>query len=162
MNETKLENALAHSFPKIRRISETIGNIIGLVVIGILFWVYHYFDWPIWVYWVLVGLVILTIIGFIWSIFEPTYLYRSWSYQFDDEYLQLSYGIFQKEWVTVPMTKIQSVTTSQGPIMKRYNVRSIKVETVGSSHAIPALEEDVALALRERLAEFAKLKEVDE
>ncbi|WP_026907282.1 PH domain-containing protein [Paucisalibacillus globulus] len=162
MNDIKLENSLSPSFPKIRRISETIGNIIGLLVIGILFWLQSFFDWPIWTFWILVGLTVLTILGIIWSIFEPTYLYRSWSYQYDDEYLQLSYGILQKEWVTVPMTKIQSVTTSQGPILKRYRARSIKVETVGSSHAIPALEEEVAFALREKIAEFAKLKEVDE
>ncbi len=46
--------------------------------------------------------------------------------------------------------------------MKRYRVRSIKVETMGSSHAIPALEEDIALRLREEVAEYAKLKEVGE
>lgn len=162
MKEIKLENSLSPMFPKMRRVSEVIGNIIGLIVIGIFFWLQHYFEWPMWVYWILVGLVILSVIGIIWSIFEPTYLYRSWSYQYDDEYLQLSYGIFNREWVTVPMTKIQSVTTSQGPIMRRYHVRSIKVETVGSSHVIPALEENVALALREKIAELAKLKEVDE
>ncbi|MFD1849724.1 PH domain-containing protein [Oceanobacillus bengalensis] len=110
----------------------------------------------------MIGLVVLNILGTIWSLIEPTYLYKSWSYQFDDDYLQLSYGILKREWVTIPMTKIQSVSTSQGPIMKQYHVRQVKVETMGSSHAIPALEEEIALRLRKKLAEYAKLKEVDD
>ncbi|WP_077624391.1 PH domain-containing protein [Sediminibacillus massiliensis] len=162
MNDRKLKNNLSPSFTKIRIVSETIGNIVGFIVLGVLFWVDRFFAWPDWVFWVLVGLVGMAVCSTVWSIFESTYLYRSWSYQFDDEYLQLSYGIFKKQWVTVPMTKIQSVSISQGPIMKRYRTRAIQVETMGSSHAIPALEENVAYELRETLAEYAKLKEVDE
>lgn len=162
MSDRKLEHMLSPSFPKIRMISDTIGNIVGLLVLGLFFWLDYYFAWPAWAFWVLIALLVLTIFGTIWSIIEPTYLYRSWRYQFDDEYLQLSYGIFRKQWVTVPMTKIQSVSTIQGPIMKRYHTRSIKVETMGNALTIPALEENAALTLRETLTEYAKLKEVDE
>ncbi|MCT2535399.1 PH domain-containing protein [Aquibacillus koreensis] len=162
MNDYKFEHSLSPSFPTMRRISETISNLIGLVVLGVLFWLDHFFEWPTWAFWILIGLVVVSVLGIIWSFIEPVLLYRSWSYQFDDEYLQLSYGLIKKEWVTVPMTKIQSVTTRQGPIMKRYHTRSIKIETMGSSHEIPALEEAIAFQLRERLAEYAKLKEVDE
>lgn len=162
MSDIKLQHALSPSFPTIRRISETISNIIAIVVLGVLLWLDHFFAWPSWIFWVLIALVVLTILGAIWSYIEPELLHRSWSYQFDDEYLQLSYGLFEKEWVTVPMTKIQSVATVQGPIMKRYRTRSIKIETMGSSHEIPVLEEAVAFQLRETLAAYAKLKEVDE
>ncbi|SET47376.1 hypothetical protein SAMN05216389_11236 [Oceanobacillus limi] len=162
MSIRKLEHNLSPSFPKVRMMTDMIGNGIGFLVIGVLFWLDYYFAWPAWAFWVLIGALILSVLSTVWSMVEPGYLYRSWSYQYNDEYLQLSYGIFKKEWMTVPMTKIQSVSTTQGPIMKRYQIRSIKVETMGSSHVIPALEEDVALQLRETLAEFAKLKEVDE
>ncbi|MEH7234986.1 PH domain-containing protein [Bacillus sp. JJ1562] len=162
MSVLKLEKQLSPAFPIIRLITETITNIIGLFILGVFFWLNHYFSWPTWAFWILVALLVIAVLGTIWSFIEPTLLYRNWSYQFNDEYLQLRYGVLTKEWVTVPMTKIQSVSTSQGPIMKKYHTRSIKVETMGSSHTIPALEEHVALELRERLAEYAKLKEVDE
>lgn len=162
MRDRKLAHTLSPSFPKIRIISDTLTNLVGLVVVGILFWLYHLFAWPMWAFWILLAALVFTILGFIWSFIEPIYLYRSWSYQVDEEYLQLSYGVLKKEWVTVPMTKVQSVSTVQGPIMKRYHTRSIKVETMGSSHVIPVLEESKALELRERLIEYAKLKEVDE
>ncbi|WP_234987166.1 PH domain-containing protein [Bacillus sinesaloumensis] len=162
MNERKLKHHLSPAFPKIRMITETITNIIGFLVVGVLFWLNHYFSWPTWAYWILIALLVFAVLGAIWSFIEPRLLYRSWSYQIDTEYLQMKFGVLTKEWVTVPMTKIQSVSTSQGPIMKRYQARSIKVETMGSSHTIPALEEDIALELREKLADYAKLKEVDE
>lgn len=162
MDNRKLENTLSPSFPKIRFISDTISNLIGLVVVGALFWLNHYFSWPTWAFWILLSLLVFTVIGFIWSSIEPRLLYRSWSYQYDENYLQLRFGIVRKQWVTIPMSKIQAVSTIQGPIMQRFNTRSIKVETMGSSHAIPALEESIALQLREDLAEYAKLKEVDE
>ncbi|RLL43733.1 hypothetical protein D8M04_12480 [Oceanobacillus piezotolerans] len=162
MSDRVLEHRLSPAFPKVRMISESITNMVGFVVLGILFWLDFYFAWPTWAFWILIGLVLFNIVGTIYSLIEPFYFYQSWSYQFNEEYLQLCYGILRKEWVIVPMTKIQSVTTTQGPIMKTYHMRSIKVETMGSSHTIPALEEEVALSLRQTLAKYAKLKEVDE
>ncbi|WP_235182741.1 hypothetical protein [Gracilibacillus boraciitolerans] len=41
-------------------------------------------------------------------------------------------------------------------------MRSLRVETMGSSHEIPALDEPIALEVREKIAILAKLKEVDE
>ncbi|MDX8045623.1 PH domain-containing protein [Gracilibacillus sp. S3-1-1] len=157
-----LENRVSEKFPKVLITSETIGNIIGFIVLGVLFWLKEHFEWPTWIGWVLIILLILCIIGTVWSYVKPRYVYQSWRYQVDETYLQLSYGVLNKEWVTVPMTKIQAVTTSQGPIMRAYQLRSIKVETMGSSHEIPALEEEVALQLREQIATYAQLKEVDE
>ncbi len=162
MSNERLEHSLSSAFPKMRRISELVTNIIALLVVGVLFWLDFHFGWPIWAIWILIGLLVFSVLGTVYSLFEPTFLYRSWSYQYDEEYLQLRYGIWKKIWVTVPMTKIQSVSTVQGPIMKRFQTRSIRVETMGSSHAIPALDEGVALQLREVLSKYAKLKEEDE
>ncbi|WP_010094108.1 PH domain-containing protein [Ornithinibacillus scapharcae] len=162
MEYKKLEHTLSPSFPKIKLISDTIINLVGLLVVVGLFWLYDYFSWPTWAFWILMFLIVFSILGCIWSFIEPTLLYRSWSYQYDHNYLQISFGIMKKQWITIPMTKIQAVSTIQGPIMQRFNTRSIKIETMGSAHTIPALEESIALQLREDLAEYAKLKEVDE
>ncbi|WP_343033591.1 hypothetical protein [Virgibacillus ihumii] len=98
MSNRRLKDRLSPSFPKMRMISDTIGNIIGFAVLAVLFWLDYYFVWPEWAFWILIGLVALSIFSALWSIIEPAYLYRSWSYQFDEEYLQLSYGILKKEW----------------------------------------------------------------
>lgn len=162
MNGKKFSNSLSPTYPKMKRISDLIRNVIWMIVLIILFILDNYFQWPTWIFWVLVVILSLTLIGIVWSFFEPTLQYRNWSYEVNEEYLQLSFGIFTKEWVTVPMTKIQSVTTIQGPIMKKFNLYTIKVETIGSSHQIPGLELETALVIRENIAKYAKLKEVDE
>ncbi|SFL43507.1 hypothetical protein SAMN04487943_101535 [Gracilibacillus orientalis] len=162
MSEQVLEYQLSPNFPKVQIISETIGNVIGFIVLVVLFWLDNYFEWPTWAFWILFGLLVFNIVGTIWGFIEPKYLYRSWRYQIDKEFLQLSYGVLKKEWTTIPMSKIQSVSTSQGPIMRKYQIRSIKVETMGSSHVIPGLEEQIASEWRAQIAELAKLKEVDE
>jgi len=160
--EIKLEYNLSPSYPKIKIITDTIGNIITLIVLGILFYLDYSFNWPAWVFWVLLVILVITIVGFIWSFIQPKLEYNNWSYQYNHEYLQLKFGVIKKQWVTIPMTKIQAVSTTQGPVMKRFNVRSIKVQTMGSEHIIPLLEEDVALRLREIIADFARLQEVDD
>lgn len=60
------------------------------------------------------------------------------------------------------MTKIQSVATEQGPILRKYGLYSVSVETMGSSHTIPALPKDVAVELRNQIAQYAKIKEVEQ
>ena len=93
MNDVKLENQLSPDFPKIRLLSELITNMIGFLVLGLLFWLNYYFSWPTWAFWILIALLAFAILGTIWSFIEPQLLYRNWSYQFDDEYLQMRYGV---------------------------------------------------------------------
>src|SRR5699024_2571183 len=124
-----------------RLMSELLSNIISLVVFIALLSCYYIFNWPTWVFWTLLGLIVITVLGLIWSWLEPKLAYQNWRYDIDDEYVQIAHGIFKKKWVTIPVTKIQAVTTSQGPVMKRYQLRAIKVNTMGTSHTIPALDE---------------------
>lgn len=105
MNQPLLEHKLSANMPKVRMISDTIGNIIGFIVLGVIFGVDAYFKWPNWMEWILYGLLVFTIIGTIWAFIEPKYLYKSWRYQIDEDYLQLTYGIFKKQWVTPPSPK---------------------------------------------------------
>ncbi|WP_308737420.1 PH domain-containing protein [Paenibacillus sp. PCH8] len=60
------------------------------------------------------------------------------------------------------MAKVQSVTTNQGPLMRKYGLYSVTVGTMGSGHHIPALPEEVAFALRNQIASYARINEVDE
>ncbi|WP_186579494.1 PH domain-containing protein [Aquibacillus kalidii] len=162
MNDSVLENKLSPRAQKAWLISEVIGIVIGFIVLAVLFWLDFHFAWPVWIGWILIALTAYTVLDAVWSLIKPKYLYESWRYQVDEEYIQLSYGILKKEWVTVPIAKVQSISTRQGPILRIYQLREIKVETMGSSHAIPALDEQVAIQLKDTLAEYAKLKEVDE
>ncbi|WP_195572451.1 PH domain-containing protein [Paenibacillus sp. 1001270B_150601_E10] len=147
---------------KVWIISDTILNIIGFIILGILFYLDHRYDWYPWVQWVLIGITILSIPLTIWSWIKPFLLYKNWRYGVDEEYLQLKSGAWKEIHQLVPMTKVQSVSTVQGPLLRKYGLCSISVETMGSSHSIPALPKEVAVALRNQIAQYAKVDEVEQ
>ncbi|ONK21340.1 hypothetical protein BLX87_22405 [Bacillus sp. VT-16-64] len=147
---------------KVWLISDTIGNIVGFIILGTLFYLDDRFSWKEWIGWILIGITVLLIIGFIWSLIEPFFLYKNWRYDVNEEFLQLKSGAINETHELIPMTKIQSVATEQGPILRKYGLYSVSVETMGSSHTIPALPKDVAVELRNQIAQYAKIKEVEQ
>lgn len=156
------QKRLSKDVVKVWIISKTIGHLIVFSILGVLFYLDHSFSWTQWISWILVGSTSLTGLSVIWAIFiKPFLLYKNWRYDANEEFLQLKMGALNEEHQLVPMTKIQSVATHQGPLLRKYGLYSISIETMGSSHRIPALPKDVAFELRNRIAHFAKLKEVE-
>ncbi len=99
----------------------------------------------------------------IWSIgFRPVYLHKHFRYGVTDEFLQIKSGAFHEHYALIPMTKIQAVSTSQGPVLRRFSLYTLEIETMGSSHGIPGLPKEVAIDVRNQIARCAKIKEVDE
>jgi len=159
---TSPEERLSKDVVKIWRIRESIGYLIGFIFLSILFYVDYYFSWNIWVGRIIIGITTLTLLSAVWSIvIQPFLHYKYWRYSVNAEFLQLKTGAFNQVHQLVPMTKIQSVATNQGPLLRKYGLYSISIETMGSSHGIPALPEEVALELRNQIAHFAKIKEVE-
>ncbi|WP_211747818.1 PH domain-containing protein [Paenibacillus sp. Marseille-Q4541] len=157
------QNLLSKDAIKVWMIKETIENIIAFIILGILIYLDIRFSWVVWIGWILYGLAGISILVAIWSIFiRPYVLYHRWRYDVSSEFLQLKFGTMTEVNQLVPMTKIQAVSTRQGPLLRKYDLYAIDIETMGSSHKIPALPKEVALELRDNIAHFAKIKEVDE
>ncbi|HLS60413.1 MAG TPA: PH domain-containing protein [Virgibacillus sp.] len=157
------ENKLSKDVIKVKIIDEAIQHAILFIVLGVLFYLNQLFTWDEWIGWLLIGMVIITLLFAIWFILvSPFLLYKNWRYHVDEEFLQLKSGALKEKHQLVPMTKVQSVETNQGPILRKYGLYSLSIETMGSSHKIPALPEEVAISLRNQIAHFAKIKEVDE
>ncbi|CAM4079947.1 PH domain-containing protein [Lederbergia lenta] len=146
---------------KVWLISDTIGNIIGILILSILFYLDYRFSWKTWIGWILIVITTFSLLGGIWSLIHPFLLYKNWRYDVDEEFLQLKSGAMNETHQLIPMTKIQSVATEQGPILRKYELCSVSIETMGSSHTIPALPKEVAVELRNQIAQYAKLKEVE-
>lgn len=148
---------------KIWMISETLQSVVVLLLMGILLYLDYRLSWVGWVGWILVALTLLFLLLSVWSIFfRPQILYTHWRYEVTEQFLQLKSGSITEVNELVPMTKIQSVATKQGPLLRKYGMYSVSVKTMGSSHTIPILPEEVALELRNQIAHYAKIKEVDE
>jgi len=147
---------------KVWRISETLINMGILVVLGIVFYLDVYFEWKKWIGWIIIGLLGLTVLSAIWGIIiEPSLKQKYWRYDVDEEFIQLKSGIWNKKHQLIPMTKVQSVELIQGPLLRKYQLYSISVGTMGSSHEIPAIPQEEAQKLRDQIAHYAKIKEVE-
>ncbi|PWA07529.1 hypothetical protein DCC39_16650 [Pueribacillus theae] len=156
------KNRLSKNIIKATILRELIENSVVFIVLGILIYLDYRFSWKDWIGWILIAIAAITLLASIWSItIRPFLLYKNTRYHVDEEFLQLKTGAFIEEYEIVPMTKIQSVEMNQGPIMRKYGLCSISVETMGSSHAISGLPRDVAWELRNQIAHYAKIKEVE-
>ncbi|UYG97615.1 PH domain-containing protein [Cytobacillus firmus] len=156
------QNRISSRAIRVWIISEVIQNIIGFAVLGVLFYLNNLFSWKEWIGWVLIILLFVSIPAAIWSFISPFIKYKSWRYDVDEEYVQMKSGVWQEKHLLIPMTKVQSVETVQGPIMRKYGLYSVNMGTMGSSHTIPALPEGEAVSLRNQIAKYAKIKEEDE
>ncbi|MGN7177104.1 hypothetical protein BK139_22030 [Paenibacillus sp. FSL R5-0490] len=162
VNIKEPQNRISPRAIRVWIISEVIQNIIGFAVLGVLFYLDDLFSWKEWIGWVLIILLIVSIPAAIWSFISPFIKYKSWRYDVDEEYVQMKSGVWQEKHLLIPMTKVQSVETVQGPIMRKYGLYSVTMGTMGSSHTIPALPEGEAASLRNQIAKYAKIKEEDE
>lgn len=80
-----------------------------------------------------------------------------------EEELVISSGKFWRTLSVIPYGRIQYVDVSQGPLERRYGLKALKLNTaspVGNT-TIHGLDAELADALRERVAERAKVKMID-
>jgi len=158
INEPKRE--ISSDAVKVWRMSNTIGHIIALVIIAILFICSERFEWYSWVSIVLYCLGGLAMLSGIYSILiEPVYLQRTWRYEIDQEFIQLKHGRWNQQHILIPMEKVEYVRTEQGPIMRRHMLYNIEVGTTTSNHVIPAIPAEEAHLLKAQIAVFAKIKD---
>lgn len=156
------EHKIDKNIIKVSIITEVIETSIILLVLGGLFYLDYLFNWKVWIGWILIGLTVITVIAFIWStLIRPVLLYRNTRYEVDEQYMQLKTGALFEKHQLIPMTKIQSVETNQGPIMRKYGLYSLSVETMASSHSIVGLSESRAIKMRNQIAHYAKIREVE-
>lgn len=145
------------------RWGSAVSHTISLGVVAFLYGIATYFSWWNWVSWVLFVLAELILLSAIWSVgLRPVFLVRHFRYGIDEDFLQLKTGAFYESHELVPMAKIQAVSMNQGPILRKFGLYSLAIETMGSGHEIPALPKDTAVEVRNQIARMAKIREVDD
>jgi len=85
--------------------------------------------------------------------------YRRWRWEVTDLEVRLQHGLFVIHRTVIPMVRVQHVDTSQGPIMRSFDLSEVRVWTAAGSHAIPALSETHAAELRDRIAVLARVSD---
>ena len=102
----------------------------------------------------LLGWVMLTV-GTGWLSYAwPPIHYRHTSYRLDDEGIEIRSGVWWREIVSVPRSRVQHIDVSQGPMERWYGLGRLVLYTAGTDYSrveLPGLNYDVAFSLRLRL-----------
>lgn len=91
----------------------------------------------------------------------PKLRYQRWRYEIFEQEIYIQHGILIRKRTLVPMIRVQHVDTEQGPILKKFHLATVSVSTAAGKHMIPALLEDDASHLRDRISTLARVDEDD-
>lgn len=89
----------------------------------------------------------------------PLIEYKEWKYSISDDKIELVHGIFVRKKVIIPISRLQFLDVDQGPIHRRYGLSTIRLNTAGGLHEIPALTNDEAEEISKNLASVVEAGE---
>ena len=106
-------------------------------------------------------LVVIIILCGLAIFFIPEVRWQRWYYQIDEHEVDLQSGIFIVTRTLVPIKRVQHVDTRQGPILRSYDLADVTISTAATTHRIPALDEETADQVRNKISKYARLAEED-
>lgn len=138
-----------------RRQEGYISILVSVVVNIIIYFVLSFFQWPMWISWLMIVISIIIIPYDV--LIAPKWKYETCGYKISETNIQIKVGkIFEKE-VLIPMKKVQHVELSQGPLLKKYQLMKITISTAAGSHEVTGIAEDVAEEIRKEIEIHARL-----
>lgn len=88
---------------------------------------------------------------------SPNLRYRYWRYEIRADEADLQHGWVTRTRQLIPMSRIQHVDTNRGPLERRFGLASVVLYTAAGASMIPALADDVAADVRDRIATLANV-----
>ncbi len=88
------------------------------------------------------------------SHFWPPIKYRHTSWRLGADGMEIRRGVLWRHRIAVPITRVQHVDVSQGPIQRMFELGTLTIYTAGTKHSaveIEGLEHDLALNIRNQL-----------
>jgi membrane protein YdbS with pleckstrin-like domain len=89
----------------------------------------------------------------------PILRLRSYRYEVREEEIDLREGIVSVTRTLVPMVRVQHVDTHRTVLSQLFGLAAVRFHTAAGATSIPALREDEADAIRDRIAELARAPE---
>ncbi len=112
--------------------------------------------------WFLIAISIISVGYYIAGIAIIPYLrWRYWRYEIDVHEIDLMRGVLIRRRTLIPLSRVQHVDTSQGPILRWYKLASVNISTAATTHEISALDEMIADEVRNTISTYARLAEED-
>lgn len=92
----------------------------------------------------ILGLGVPVILQFLNFLIYPLVEYRQWAYLITPDRIEIRKGLFFHSIRIVPISRIQHVTVSEGPIARAYHLASVTINTAGGSMKIEGLARETA------------------
>lgn len=98
-------------------------------------------------------------VGFIgfnaaWAYLWPPLSYRHTRYRVDERGIEIRRGVYFREVINVPRSRIQHTDVSQGPVARHFGLGTLAIYTAGTEHAkveLSGLEHGRAMRIRQHL-----------
>lgn len=119
----------------------------------------RFWDWPVWIEVIILLFVLLTAVFLVF--FKPQITWQTWRYRISEEEIDLFRGVFIKKRTLIPMVRVQHVDTEQGPLLRHFGLSTVTISTAAGTHEIPALSDQDAALLRDRISELARVVDED-
>lgn len=104
-----------------------------------------------WKYVVLTVVVLINLYDLAAFILFPKIEYMQWGYRVEDDRVIIRHGIFWVDKDIIPVIRIQNITVSQGPLMKKYGLYQIEMALASGNFTIEGLKQEVADDISENL-----------
>ncbi len=105
----------------------------------------------------LVGAFVLGVVPLVLALTLPGLIWRRWRYEIRDDEVDLQRGLVTVTRTLTPMARIQHVDTRRGPLQRRFGLASVILYTAAGASEIPALADEVAATVRDRIAALANV-----
>ena len=109
---------------------EIIKNLTALLVIGLFIPAFYPF---------LGNLILFGIFALFWIVFVPFYFnafVNNFTYEITNEFVKINEGVFTHTKTTIPISRIQTISISNGVFDKIFNLNTVKIETAGFSSSV--------------------------
>ncbi|MEN2769218.1 PH domain-containing protein [Ornithinibacillus xuwenensis] len=123
------------------------------------FVLYVVIDFPLWIVLIALGVTLVSTYFVVYLL--PKLRWKRWRYEVFDQEIYIQHGILVVSRTIIPMIRVQHVETKQGPILKKFDLASVSISTAATTHEIPALSNEDASDLRDRISALARVDEDD-
>ncbi|OIJ15795.1 hypothetical protein BKP35_02040 [Anaerobacillus arseniciselenatis] len=150
---------ISESALKVWRITGALQSLFYLVIPIGYYFIHNIFLWPASLLWLFIAVFIaITIVK---TFVIPLLRWRRWRYEVYENEVDLQFGLIIVRRVLIPMIRVQHVDTRQGPLLRKYRLATVTITTAATVHQIPALSEERAANLRDRISKLATEAEED-
>lgn len=145
--------------PRSRRVW-TIGDLLMAVILTVVAWGVTYTLWRFMEFDRMATYVVPAAFGVAlvaWAFIRPEIEFRQWRFEIREDEVDLLHGVITRTRQVVPMSRIQHVDTTRGPLQRRYGLATVQFFTAAGAMEIPQLSAERAEQVRDQIAALAKV-----